>query len=284
MLTKRRGLLNAAFTLKELRELTKIESVECRINQQQFTDIHIEQILNKLAKPRRRITEFMYNLAQKTSTTSTNAVDTKKIVDFVFLSTPLEIIGNANEHVSGVKLKENRYRTNFLSGDLKLDNEQALNQLEIEEITDKPAEVMNAGLVVRSIGYKNVNIDADIPFDKQTGTVSNERGKVVGKEGLYCTGWIKRGPRGVIVDTTTDAYETAQKMCADLKELGESGSNVKPGLDKVTSILKQRGIRFVDKEGWSKIDQEEVKRGKLVGKPREKFHTIDEMLCVAFKN
>ena len=280
MLIKRRGILNAAFTLKELRELTKIESVECQINHLQFNDIHIEQILSKLAKPRRRLTEFMYNLAQKKPSSTENK---KKVVNFVFLRTPIEILGE-NGHVTGVKLKENKYQADFLSTDLKLDNEQALNQLPVVEIANKQADVINAGLVIRSIGYKNGNIDNEIPFDKKSGVVPNDKGKVIGKDGLYCTGWIKRGPRGVIVDTTTDAYETAHKLCTDLKSLEKIAHDQKPGLEKIASVLKERSVQFIDKEGWAKIDQEEIKRGKLVGKPREKIQSIKEMLDIALKN
>jgi len=258
--------------------LTKIESVECHINNEQFNDIHIEENLSKLARPRKRITEYMLNLSK--NKIETRLGEKKKVINFVFLKTPIEILG-ANGHVQGVKLKENRYVNNFLERDLKLDNEEALNNLKIEEIANKPCDVIDAGLVIRSIGYRNVNIDTnDIPFDKKSGTVTNDRGKVIGKEGLYCTGWIKRGPRGVIVDTTSDAYETAQKLCADLK----SCSSNRQGFEKIASIFKERGIRFVDKEGWSRIDQEEIRRGKMVGKPREKIQTIDEMLKVALKN
>ena len=109
--------------------------------------------------------------------------------------------------------------------------------------------------------------------------MSNEHGKVIGKEGLYCTGWIKRGPRGVIVDTTTDALETAKKISTDLNTL----SGEKEGANQITQLLNERKVRFVDKDGWSKIDQEEIKRGKLKGKPREKFQKIEEMLDVALR-
>lgn len=116
---------------------------------------------------------------------------------------------------------------------------------------------------------------------KKTGVVPNEKGKVIGKDGLYCTGWIKRGPRGVIVDTTSDAYETAQQLCKELiKPIGAS----KIGTQKIVDFLEQRNVRVVDKQGWNRIDEEEKRRGKEKGKPREKFQSIDEMLSVAFEN
>lgn len=273
----RRGILNAAFTIKELRELTKIESIDCRIDPKHFEDIHVDRILSKLARPRKRITEFMFNLANKPENANSN-----KKLNLVFLKTPVEILGN-DSVVSGVRFKNNKYKFDFTRSDIKLDSEDTLNALPVVEDTNKSDEVMQANLVIRSIGFKNINIDPEIPFDKKTGTVANENGKVIGKEGLYCTGWIKRGPRGVIVDTTTDANETAKKICTDLtSQLSESSP--RGGSEEIVHLLEERKVKFVDKEGWSRIDKEEIRRGKLIGKPREKFQKIEEMLEIASRN
>lgn len=97
---------------------------------------------------------------------------------------------------------------------------------------------------------------------------------------VYCTGWIKRGPKGVIVDTTSDAFETAQQLCLDLSAGVEDNS--KSGSGKILDLLSKRKVHVVDKQGWIKIDEEEKRRGRETGKPREKFRSIDEMLSVAF--
>ncbi|RNA27514.1 NADPH:adrenodoxin mitochondrial [Brachionus plicatilis] len=270
----RRGVLNAAFTLKELRELTKLDSVECRLDAENFSHIDLENLLSKLARPRRRITEFLYNLSQQSQSSGP-----KKVIELKFLKTPLEILGNDHKQVSGVKFKNNKYKFDLNSLDQDLDSDEKLSSIPIVEDSEKQVEVMSCGLLVKSIGYKNVSIDSEIPFDKKSGVVPNDKGKVIGKEGLYCTGWIKRGPRGVIVDTTSDAYETAQKLYADLVSTGVD----KPGAEKIAEILKKRNVRFVDKEGWDRIDQAEIKRGKEIGKPREKLQSIDEMLKVALE-
>lgn len=86
----------------------------------------------------------------------------------------------------------------------------------------------------------------------------------------------------MIVDTTTDANETAKKLCTDLNA-AESVQLMKekPGSAGVIELLKQRGIQYVDKHGWKKIDDEEIRRGKAIGKPRDKIQKIDEMLRIA---
>ena len=36
--------------------------------------------------------------------------------------------------------------------------------------------------------------------------------------GLYCSGWVKTGPVGVIVTTMNNAFETAETILADYRE------------------------------------------------------------------
>ena len=89
--------------------------------------------------------------------------------------------------------------------------------------------------------------------------------------------------KGVIVDTTTDANETAKQLCIDLQNKSTYQiKETKPGSKKIVNLLRDRQIRYVDKFGWKKIDEEEISRGKLVGKPRDKITKIEEMLKVAF--
>ena len=272
----RRGILNAAFTIKELRELTKIECLNCDIDLKQFDNI--KDILEKLSRPRKRLTELMFSLAKQGNDKSKN-----KTLSLIFLKSPLEIVGDSESRkVTGVKFQNNKYNFDFKKSGIKLDSEEALNALPVIPDEEKGIEIMKGGLVVRSVGFKNVRIDPEVPFDKNSGVVPNEKGKVIGKEGLYCTGWIKRGPRGVILDTTSDAHETAKRMCEDMEGMWKEGGEQKRGGEEVGQILRERNVRFVDKSGWRKIDEEEVRRGKLSGKPREKFQTIDEMLQVAF--
>ena len=41
--------------------------------------------------------------------------------------------------------------------------------------------------------------------------------------GLYCSGWVRNGPVGVIATTMNDAFQTGQLVVEDLKA-GESSS------------------------------------------------------------
>uniref|UniRef100_A0A8D2LCB3 NADPH:adrenodoxin oxidoreductase, mitochondrial n=1 Tax=Varanus komodoensis TaxID=61221 RepID=A0A8D2LCB3_VARKO len=139
-------------------------------------------------------------------------------------------------------------------------------------------EVLMSGLILSSIGYKSLPIDPAVPFDSRQGIIPNNLGRVLGAPGLYCSGWVKRGPTGVIITTMNDSFETAQSILEDLQSGALAHTGAKEGMDLVRSTLQSRGIRPVSFSDWEKIDAAEVTRGKLVGKPREKIVNPQEML------
>jgi adrenodoxin-NADP+ reductase len=69
----------------------------------------------------------------------------------------------------------------------------------------KCIELIIGRLIFRSIGYYGVPVEEGIPYDHQKGIVPNIDGFV--EPGLYCAGWLATGPRGVIVDTMTEAFK-----------------------------------------------------------------------------
>ena len=121
-----------------------------------------------------------------------------------------------------------------------------------------------------------MSADASLPFDTGRGIVPNVEGRVIGEEGLYVAGWLATGPRGVIIDTMNTAFRVASLMAEDLKSKaflevkGNRGLQVEQGAN-------------VSWEDWERIETEEIRRGELIGKPREKIWTVPEMLKVAHK-
>lgn len=133
-------------------------------------------------------------------------------------------------------------------------------------------------LLLRSVGYKAVTVDG-LPFDKRTSCVPNIAGKV-GSGGLYVCGWLKRGPVGIIGTNITDAQETVGTVVADVAS-GRIGKDAKEGWVALKYILTARGVQVVDKAGWKRIEEEELRRGAASGKSREKISSIEEMLQLA---
>ena len=155
---------------------------------------------------------------------------------------------------------------------------------------------MRTSLVFRSIGYKSVPIQGmpglGIQFDERTGIIPNDHyGRITrvsnspGEShapdvlpGMYCAGWVKRGPAGVIANTMEDAFATAEAIASDWE-------NRRPflpcghGWESVSSQAKSQGLRPVSWDDWLKIDAAERDRGQLKGKEREKLTNIPEMLA-----
>ena len=113
--------------------------------------------------------------------------------------------------------------------------------------------------------------------------------------GLYVCGWLKRGPSGIIGTNLSDAEETVASIAQD-EQLGLLRSpllnpgatarheHMDSGLTKPPSSLKEllveRGVTWVDFEGWLRLDKAECDAGAREGRTRSKFTNIDEMLRV----
>jgi ferredoxin/flavodoxin---NADP+ reductase len=134
------------------------------------------------------------------------------------------------------------------------------------------------GLVFRSVGYKGLPLPG-LPFDDRAGVIPNTQGRcLAGKEpipGVYVTGWIKRGPSGIIGTNRADSIETVDAVVEDMARLD---AKPKLGLAGLRAGLLQRRIRTVNYSDWLVIDGAEQTRGHARGKPREKFRRVSEMI------
>jgi len=180
----------------------------------------------------------------------------------------------------------------------------------------QPAQVdIPANIFLRSVGYKSIPLpgfeDLGIQFDTRRGIIPNdgfgrvtssaapaEDGKTPDGDlishlpGLYCAGWVKRGPTGVIASTMTDAFTTADSIAADWaahKSNGGSkisflnssaGGSTGLGWEGVRPEAEKRGLRPTSWQDWQRIDAAEKERGQKKGKLREKFGRVEEMLEV----
>ncbi|HEY9265961.1 MAG TPA: FAD-dependent oxidoreductase [Mycobacterium sp.] len=145
------------------------------------------------------------------------------------------------------------------------------------------SEVIEASLVLRSIGYRGVPIP-DLPFDESTGTVPHVRGRVTDAAGqpvpgVYVTGWIKRGPQGVIGTNRSCAEQTVTELLTDFDD-GALRRDV-DARDALRALMEQRGVASVDWSGWRAIDTAERERGSAASRPRVKFVAVEEMLTAA---
>ena len=96
--------------------------------------------------------------------------------------------------------------------------------------------------------------------------------------GLYVSGWIKRGPVGLIGHTKGDAARRSRACCRTRTPLS-APKYASP--DAILDFLAARGIPFTTWEGWGKLDAHEKSLGLAAGRERIKVVERDEMTRVS---
>ncbi|KFO90852.1 hypothetical protein N320_12367, partial [Buceros rhinoceros silvestris] len=263
-LVGRRGPLQVAFTIKELREMINLPGARPVLNPADFTGL--ENAVKDAPRPRKRLTELMIKTAlekpgEKTVEMQVAAEQAAAPREWglKFQRSPQEVLPTADgRRVRGVRMALTRLEG---SGD----SAKAIPTGDVEEL--------ECGLVLSSIGYRSLPLDpAAVP------TAGVDSLPLCARVGLYCSGWVKRGPTGVIITTMNDSFDTAHSVLEDLQAGVLDVSSSREGFGAVESILRSRGVRPVSFSDWEKIDAAEVARGKAAGKPREKIVDPQEML------
>ncbi len=140
----------------------------------------------------------------------------------------------------------------------------------------------------RSIGYQGVPLP-DVPFHEKWGVVHNEKGRVIDPDsgthihGLYSTGWIKRGPTGVIGTNKQDSGETVECIIQDI-EAGHHLLPDKPHPDHILELVSQRQPDYFSYEDWIRLNELEISKGEEQGRPRVKYTSIEDMLNAVKKS
>ena len=255
----RRGPAQAKFTPKELREFGELSACDPVVSQEDLVlnPASQQELEDKSNAGSTKIYQLFKEFSQR------HGAAKKRRCHFRFLLSPVELTGQG-------KLQNLVLEKNALQG-------EAFNQSARgsgEKIT------LDAGILFRSIGYRGIPI-AGVPFDERKAIIPNIRGKVTDTNGtfisqLYTAGWIKRGPTGIIGTNRADSVETVESILQDVA--AQNTSSQKSGMDGLLTLLRQRHVRYVTFAEWKMIDQHEIERGKPVGKPREKYTSIKEML------
>ncbi|KAN0104713.1 mitochondrial putative NADPH:adrenodoxin oxidoreductase [Hyaloscypha variabilis] len=275
----RRGPLQAAFTIKEVRELMKLPPVAFHPVDKSLIPADIKS----LPRPTRRIMEVL----QKGSAASVSTAPKSWSLDFCLSPTTFNPTATSQNQLGSVSFA----RTTLDPSPFDLQAKAKIRS----EVIDLPAS-----LAFRSIGYKSEGLpgfsELGIPFDDRLGVIPNDHlGRVLDNEGwsdsnsaklipgFYCAGWVKRGPTGVIASTMDDAFSTAESIRMDwdghLPFLNEgNGSGL--GWEGVKEDAEKRGCRRVSWQDWKKIDAVEKAAGQNKGKEREKFTKVEDMLAV----
>jgi ferredoxin--NADP+ reductase len=255
----RRGPVQAKFTPKELRELGTLPGWQPRLAPEALEigpTCQREASLPSVVHAA-KIVEILRGFAARPPQGA-------RSLHFHFLRAPAAFKGVAR--VEGIVLDEQR-----LAGEAGAQSAAATGwQHELQ-----------AGLVFRSVGYRGTPLPG-LPFDARAGVIPNAQGRILGATGQplpgwYVSGWIKRGPTGVIGTNRADSLETVAGLLQDLA----GAKPDRPGRQALTALLAGRAHRVVDFAGWQAIERAEQLRGQALDKPAEKFVRVDEMLAVA---
>jgi ferredoxin--NADP+ reductase len=263
----RRGPAQAAFTNPEIKELGEMEVADIQVPEEEAA---IDEATRKSMEANpdpstdRKVEILQQYAREKRSGKS------KKLV-LRFLVSPVELLGGADGGVRAVKLVKN---------ELFLDPKGNIKPKATSTFED-----LSAGLVFRSVGYKGVALPG-IPFREDWGVIPNEKGRVLesggAAKGLYCAGWIKRGPTGVIGTNKPDAFETVAAMLEDVGK-GFHLAPEAPAASAAEAMVRSLKPSFVSYEDWKKLDALEVKRAQGTERPRVKFTSVEEMLSALRK-
>jgi ferredoxin--NADP+ reductase len=257
----RRGPAQAAFTNPEIKELGELADADIvtRADETKLDDLSATSIADdRMSKAK---VEILQGYAIERSLTK------PRRLHLCFLVSPVELYGDENGNVTKMKLVRNTLVPTE-AGSLAA---KATDQFEEIEV----------GLVFRSVGYRGVPLP-DVSFNDRWGVILNQMGRVLDAEtkqprvGEYTSGWIKRGPSGVVGTNKPDSVETVNCMLEDL----QNGSILNPSQPDAASIAKlvcERKPDFFSYADWRRLDQIELEKGKAIGRPRLKFTSVAEM-------
>jgi ferredoxin--NADP+ reductase len=255
----RRGAAQTKFTSRELKELDALPGCLSSVDKDELVLNASDDI--ELADPANYNSAECVEVFKRISEQPVSRKD--KEIRFHFLLSPTAFQGY--DRLEAVSFARNR-----LVG-------EAFSQS--PEATDSVLDI-SCGLCFRSIGYHGKPIEG-APFDELRGLVPNEKGRVICDKSspgrnLYVSGWIKRGPSGIIGTNRVDSIETIETLLADI-ELIDRNSRACSDLTLMT-LLQEKGIPYVDYEQWERIDAAELSMGRKHGKSRSKFTTVTDML------
>ena len=261
----RRGPKYVKFTPLELRELGEVRDVDMVIDERDFA--HADPFADEVLAKNKQVT-VMTRIMDKwrDEQRAREAGETEpssRRLHLHFWSKPVEVVVE-DGRVVGLKIERTAP-----------DGEGGI-------VDTGEFEVIPMQSLYRAVGYFGSPLD-EIPFDENRGVIPNDRGRVLDLEGtpipgVYATGWIKRGPIGLIGHTKSDAMETLERLMEDSEtwwepEHGDAGI--------IPELLSKRGVPYTTIDGWHRLDEHELSLGEAAGRTRIKVVSRDEMTRVS---
>jgi ferredoxin--NADP+ reductase len=263
----RRGPADIKFTPIELRELGEVPNVDIVVHDEDFA--HLEGVV-----PANNQLKVMLRILDSWRTREQTGAGRR--LHLHFYHSPVEVLGEdrgGDVQVSGLRFE----RTEPTGEGSAVRGTGEFREIAVQQ-------------VYRAVGYYGTPV-VDAPFDERAGVVPNVEGRVrdasrTGDEeapvipGLYATGWIKRGPVGLIGHTKSDAMETIAHLVADV-EAGAVPARTVDG--DVLQLLDEREVEYTTWDGWLALDAHERGLGATHEHTRERVKVVprDEQVRIS---
>lgn len=242
----RRGPGDIKFTPIELRELGEVPDVDIVVHDEDFLDADPAKAPNNQLKVMLRI---LNGWRDRPSTGASRRLHLH------FYHAPVEVLGEG-------RVEAVRFERTEPVGDGRVRGTGEIREIAVQQ-------------VYRAVGYYGSPV-VGAPFDPRAGVVSNIEGRVVDESarpipGLYATGWIKRGPVGLIGHTKSDAMETIAHLVAD----AGAGALAAPTVDgDILELLDEREVEYTTWDGWLALDAHERALGEDHVHTRERVKVV----------
>lgn len=251
----RRGPAEASWTTKELRELGELDATDVLVDTPSpMLHASSEQTVatNKVAAR---------NVAVIEGWMDRETAAKERCLNIHFFLQPVELTGAGG--VTGIRCE----RTTLTDDGRAIGTGEFIN--------------IEADVVIRSVGYRGLPL-ADLPFDDRTGVCVHRDGRVYDGEavvpGVYVSGWIKRGPSGIIGTNKKDSVGTVSALLADLE------NGVLPEIVDLADLSDVLDRAYVSYAGWRRIDQAEKDLGSTKGRDRTTIHSRDDAMAIALRD
>lgn len=250
----RRGPAQLKFTPMEFRELSHSPSVDVIVEPEGFEIDEAGQAAINASKS----TKLVVNTLLKYLDTEPTGAPHR--IHIHLCQAPVEVLGE--DAVTGLRTE----RTEFVGDG---------NVRGTGETIDWDVQA-----VYRAVGYYSSPLQ-NLPFDDARGVVPNEAGRVLDESGepiaaTYVTGWIKRGPVGLIGHTKSDASETIRCLLEDLPSLAA------PTIEDEDALLRHlldSGVDVTLWDDWERLDAQEIALGAGAGRERVKIVSREDMIA-----
>ncbi len=260
----RRGPAQVKFTPLELRELGELRDVDMVVYDEDFDYDEASKTAIETNKQVKVIDRVLQQWRTRPGVNNAGGEASRRL-HLHFWAKPLEVVTDDEGRVSAFRYE--RTKPDAEGG--------VVGTGEIREVAIQA--------IYRAVGYFGSPLK-DIPFDERHGVIPNHEGQVLSADsnsrmpGLYATGWIKRGPVGLIGHTKSDAMETVRHVINDQAEWWRPEH---PDEDAIPALLEERGVRWTDLDGWHRLDEHEVALGAPHERARIKVVPRDEMIKIS---